>query len=318
MGDRVLTDPAFVDRFVRALVARVGGEADALGGVVDTAVDGVHAEGEQVTGAELRGEPASPELLPEGARIIGELAAVLPPVVTRDIGAARIDVRLEIVFDAVRLKVGFFQDHETADFQRHLAVGDPGGVEAVCSASHVDDVAMRGSPVTASHGTEPDIVEMPDRSPEEAGVELLHFGAEDHAVERWLVFPGRVVEFRVDSLFEDPVGKWFARLEDLPRLERVQQRHAGFQNDVPGEEAPDVEVAVLLHAFAERLGVVPDRRGVLEPAEGMLVGFEFVTDRGDGAFDGCGMQCCLHGKPIVGTALFWNGSFGKRHVFFGK
>jgi hypothetical protein len=50
----------------------------------------------------------------------------------------------------------------------------------------------------------------------------------------------------------------------------------------------------------------------------MLVGFEFVTDRGDGAFDCCGMQCCLHGKPIVGTALFWNGSFGKRHVFFGK
>jgi hypothetical protein len=61
-------------------------------------------------------------------------SAVLPFVAARKVGAARVDVRLEIIFDAVRLEMGFFKAHESADFQRHLAARDPGGVKAARSS----------------------------------------------------------------------------------------------------------------------------------------------------------------------------------------
>ena len=53
MTDGILADPALIDGFVGALVAGIGGEANALRGVVDAAVDGIHAEGQQVAGLEL-------------------------------------------------------------------------------------------------------------------------------------------------------------------------------------------------------------------------------------------------------------------------
>ena len=116
MADGILADPALIDGFVGALVAGIGGEANALRRVVDAAVNGVHAESQEVTGLELRGEPAPAELLAERHGVVGELPIVFPAVMAGDVRAARIDIRVQIIADAVGLQVRFFEDHESADF----------------------------------------------------------------------------------------------------------------------------------------------------------------------------------------------------------
>ena len=45
-------------------------------------MDGVHAEGQEVAGLELRGEPAPAEFLAERHGVVGEMPVVFPAVVT--------------------------------------------------------------------------------------------------------------------------------------------------------------------------------------------------------------------------------------------
>ena len=92
VADGILADPAFIDGFVGALVAGIRRESDSLRCVVDAAVDRIHAEGQQVAWLELRGEPAPAEFLPERYGIVGELSAMLPAIVSRDVCAARINI----------------------------------------------------------------------------------------------------------------------------------------------------------------------------------------------------------------------------------
>jgi hypothetical protein len=42
--------------------------------------------------------------------------------------------------------MGFFEDHESADFERDFSVRDRGCVEAVCATAHVNDFSMGGVP----------------------------------------------------------------------------------------------------------------------------------------------------------------------------
>lgn len=86
----------------------------------------------------------------------------------------------------------------------------------------------------------------------------MDFGAEDDAVQRRLVFPGGFVEFRMDSLFQDTVEKRVTRFKNISGLQRFQQCLAGLEDDVAIEKSLDVEVAVLVHALPESLGVVTD------------------------------------------------------------
>jgi hypothetical protein len=53
MSDGIFTNPAFIDRFIRALVSGIRRESDSLRGVIDASMDGIHAEGQQVAGFKL-------------------------------------------------------------------------------------------------------------------------------------------------------------------------------------------------------------------------------------------------------------------------
>jgi hypothetical protein len=50
-------------------------------------------------------------------RFAQQMRPIFPSVVAGDVGAARIDIRLELVADALGLQVGFFEDHETTDLE---------------------------------------------------------------------------------------------------------------------------------------------------------------------------------------------------------
>ena len=288
MPDGVFTNPALIDRFIRALVAGIRREPDTLRGIVDAAVDCIHAEGQEVAGLELRGEPASAEFLAERYGVVGELPAMLPSVVTGDVRAARIDIRAEIIADAVGLQVRFFENHESANFEGNFAIGNPGCVKAMCATAHVNDVAMGGRSVTAAHRAKPDVVEVPDGSTEESGVELMHFGTKDDAVDGGLVLPGGRVELGVDAFFQDAIDERLTFFKNPILGERLDESLASFENDLTGEESFDIKVAVFIHGPLKSGWIVADGGGIIQPAEGMLIQLEFMTEGGECAVDdGC-------------------------------
>ena len=288
MPDGVFTNPALIDRFIRALVAGIRREPDSLRGIVDAAVDCIHAEGQEVAGLELRGEPASAKFLTERYGVVGELPAMLPSVVTGDVRATRIDIRVEIIADAVGLQVRFFEDHESTDFQGHFAVGNPCSVEAMCAAAHVNDVAMGGRSVTAAHRAKPDVVEVPNGSTEESDVELLNLGTEYNTVDSVLVFPGCCVEFGMDAFFQDAIDERLIFFKNPILGERLDESLASFEDDLTGEESFDIKVAVFIHGPLKSSWIVADGGGIIQPAEGMLIQLEFMTEGGECAVDdGC-------------------------------
>ena len=170
-------------------------------------MDGIHAEGQQVAGFKLGGEPASAEFLAERHGIVGELSVMLPPIVTGDVRAVRIDIRAQIIADAVGLQMRFFENHESANFEGNFAIRNPSCVEAMCATTHVNDVAMGSRSMSAAHRAQPDVVEVPDGSTKEAGIKLMHLGSKDDAVDGGLVLPSGRLKPRVDAFFQDAIDE---------------------------------------------------------------------------------------------------------------
>ena len=142
--------------------------------------------------------------------------------------------------------------------------------------------------MAAAHGAKPDVVEVPDGSAEESGVELMHLGTEDNAVDGGLVFPGGRVEFGMDAFLQDAIDERFAFFKNSILCECLDENLAGFENDLTGEESFDIKVAVFIHALLKGGRIVADGGGILQPAEGMLVHLEFMTEGCECAVDdGC-------------------------------
>ena len=182
----------------------------------------------------------------------------------------------------------FFEDHESTDFEWHFAVGDPCGVEAVCAAAHINDVAMGSGSVAAAHGAKPDVVEVPDGSTEEAGIKLMHLRTEDDAVDRGLVLPGGRVKFGMNAFFQDAIDQRLSFFKNPILCECLDESLAGFENNLSREESFDVKVSVFIHALLEGGRIVAEGRGILQPAEGMLIHLEFMTEGCECAVDdGC-------------------------------
>ena len=283
MPDGVFANPAFIDRFIRALVAGIRRQSDSLRGVIDAAVDGIHAEGQQVTGFKLRGEPATAEFLAERHGVVGELSVMLPPIVTGDVRAVRIDIRVQIIADAVGLQMRFFENHESANFEGNFAIRNPGGVETMCATAHVNDVAMGSRSMPAAHRAQPDIVEVPDGSTKEAGIKLMHLGTKDDAVDGGLVLPSGRVKLWVHAFFQDAVDERLTFFKNPILCECLDESLAGFENGFTREESFDVKVAIFIHALLKGGRVVANGGGILQPAERMLICLELMTERFQGA-----------------------------------
>ena len=79
MAEGVVADPAFVGGFAGKLVARIGGETDAVfrAFVINCAVEREHTEDEQIARLELRGKPASAVPLLRLIRILRQPTAAV-------------------------------------------------------------------------------------------------------------------------------------------------------------------------------------------------------------------------------------------------
>ena len=72
MPDGILPNPTFIDRLVGALVACIGGDSYTLCCVIDTCMDGVHPEGEEIAWRKLRSEPTTAKFLAKRAGVGAE------------------------------------------------------------------------------------------------------------------------------------------------------------------------------------------------------------------------------------------------------
>lgn len=203
---------------------------------------------------------------------------MLPAVVSRDVCAARIDIRVQIITDAVGLQVRFFEDDETSNFQWHFAIGNPCCVEAMCATAHVNNVAMGRGSVTAAHCAKPDVVEVPDGSAKEGCVEIMHLGSEDDAVDGGLVLPGGRVKLGMNAFLKDAFDERLAFFKNPILCERLDESLAGFENDLTGEESFNVKVSVFIHAPLEGGRIIADGGGILQPAEGVFIYLKFMTE----------------------------------------
>jgi hypothetical protein len=99
-----------------------------------------------------------------------------------------------------------------------------------------------------------------------------------------LVLPSGCVEFGVNAFLQDAVDERMAFFKNPILFERFDKSLAGFENGLTGEESFDVKVSVFIHALLEGGSIVAEGGGILQPAEGMLVNLEFMTE---------GSQCAV-------------------------
>ena len=151
-------DPAFVSGFAGKLVARIGGETDAVfrAFVIDCAVERKHTKDEQIARLELRGKPASAVPLLRLIRILRQPTAAVGILIL-----VLVHVDLAVSLLQFMPLVGALQDRQRAVAERHLALRNPRGHELRRPASHVDPIRS-GSRwprprLTVPH---PDVIEM--------------------------------------------------------------------------------------------------------------------------------------------------------------
>jgi hypothetical protein len=92
----------------------------------------------------------------------------------------------------------------------------------------------------------------------------------------------------MDAFLQDAIDERFAFFKNSILCECLDENLAGFENDLTGKESFDIKVAVFIHALLKGSRIVADAGGILQPAEGMLVHLEFMTEGSQGAVgDGC-------------------------------
>ncbi|MCX6972715.1 MAG: hypothetical protein NTZ94_00190 [Verrucomicrobia bacterium] len=89
----------------------------------------------------------------------------------------------------------------------------------------------------------------------------------------------------MDAFLQDAIDERLAFFKNPILFECLDESLAGFEDDLTGEESFDIKVAVFSHALLKGGRIVADDGGILQPAEGMLIQLEFMTEGCEGAVD---------------------------------
>ena len=92
MPNRLVANPALVDRFVGTLVTGIRGEADFVGGVVEAGMHRKHAKNQYIAQFVVGREPASTECLAQFGGVFGKPATVADVATATHFGVAGPDL----------------------------------------------------------------------------------------------------------------------------------------------------------------------------------------------------------------------------------
>ena len=238
----IVADPAFVHRIVGALVAGVGGETEAIAGVGDRAVHGVHSEEQHIAALKLGGLPLPAELLHHLDRVVRECAGHM------------VAVHIHLAIGGADALVACPTVRADEDRQRPHVIGDvgegrPAGIEVVGAAPHIDDVVVRARKVAGRDHTQPLVVEGQDIRAQEVREEVHDMRRFDE-VEEGLIARQRLAapqKRAAPSRFHHALLDRKAAIDLIVGVQVRQQHVAHGGHFLHGLQAAQQQIAVLIH-----------------------------------------------------------------------
>ena len=227
-------------------------------------MQGVEAEGDDVAGAHVGGEPAPAEPVQD---FFGVLAEPAFGAVAVDVAGAVGRAQLGEAVEAVRR----LADDQRALRNRNVPEGDPYRVHALAAAAHVHHVHVRAGELLVAHRPQPLVAEGRRRLGVEAAVERLQFRSFEHpqhfrAMGNPLPHADAAAAARHHALRERRACGQCAALLQILEDDAARLQH-GAAVDQPADEQVAVgrDAPPQLPGIGQRAGAVPQiaelRRG---------------------------------------------------------